>query len=199
MMSAVSIGPCVKRGRKVLYFRCCTGTLRGIRDILWGRALNNVKSSDVARPRASAKRPLPPGEPRLLVPAMWTLAPLVFGSGLCALIYQIAWQREFRLIFGASTAASAAVVAVFMGGLGLGGWVIGPRTDRRRNPLRFYAALEALVGLTSLTTLPLLRLAPHAYLALGGTVALGDFGGTAIRLVSQASSSCRRPSSPEEH
>jgi spermidine synthase/uncharacterized membrane protein (GlpM family) len=114
---------------------------------------------------------------------VWTLAPLVFGSGLCALIYQIAWQREFRLIFGASTAASAAVVAVFMGGLGLGGRVLGPRADRRRNPLRFYAALEAIVGLTSLTTLPLLQLARHAYLALGGTVALGDFGGTAIRLV----------------
>ena len=79
-----------------------------------------------------------------LSPAVWAVAPLLFGSGFCALIYQIAWQREFRLIFGASTAASAAVVAVFMGGLGLGGWVIGPRADRRADPLRFYAALEAV-------------------------------------------------------
>ena len=41
------------------------------------------------------------------------------ASGFCALVYQTAWLRMFRLIFGASTAASAAVLAIFMGGLGL--------------------------------------------------------------------------------
>ena len=94
------------------------------------------------------------------------MAPLLFGSGFCALVYQIAWQREFRLIFGASTAASAAVVAVFMGGLGLGGWVIGPRADRRENPLRFYASLEALVAVTAAASPPLLMLARSVYLSL---------------------------------
>src|SRR5438105_58929 len=48
------------------------------------------------------------------------VAALLFGSGFCALVYQVAWLREFRLIFGASTAASAAVTAIFIGGLGLG-------------------------------------------------------------------------------
>jgi hypothetical protein len=42
-------------------------------------------------------------------------AGLVFGSGLCALLYQTTWLREFRLIFGSSTAASAAVLGIFMG------------------------------------------------------------------------------------
>ena len=51
-----------------------------------------------------------------------------------ALIYQTAWMREFRLIFGASTAASAAVLAIFVGGLGLGGLVLGPRADRHPRP-----------------------------------------------------------------
>jgi spermidine synthase len=120
--------------------------------------------------------------PRPLVP-LAVVAPLLFGSGFCALVYQIAWQREFRLIFGASTAASAAVVAVFMGGLGLGGWVIGPRTDRRINPLRFYAVLEALVALTAATSPPLLLLARNVYLSLGGSVALGALGGTGLRLL----------------
>ena len=50
---------------------------------------------------------------------------LLFGSGACALIYQTVWLREFRLIFGASTAASAAVLAIFMGGLGVGSVVLG--------------------------------------------------------------------------
>ena len=111
------------------------------------------------------------------------VAPLVFGSGLCALVYQTAWQREFRLLFGASTAATAAVVAVFLGGLGLGALLLGPRADRQRHPLRFYAALEALSALTALATPALLALARRAYLSLGGTAVLGDAGGTALRLL----------------
>src|SRR5437667_301777 len=34
---------------------------------------------------------------------------LLFGSGFCALVYQTTWLREFQLIFGGSTAASAVV------------------------------------------------------------------------------------------
>src|SRR6185436_6582949 len=100
------------------------------------------------QPAESAEETPPPAGPAFAT-AVWLVAPLVFGSGLCALVYQTAWQREFRLVFGASTAASAAVVAVFMGGLGLGGWVLGPRVDGRANPLRFYAALEAGVAVTA--------------------------------------------------
>src|SRR6266542_3264086 len=118
----------------------------------------------------------------LLGTRAWAIAPLLFGSGFCALVYQIGWQRELRLVFGASTAASAAVVAVFMGGLGLGGWLLGPRADRRPNALRFYAALEALAATTAAATPPLLGLVRRAYLAAGGTVVLGPWGGTALRL-----------------
>ena len=31
------------------------------------------------------------------------VALLAFGSGACALVYQVAWLRLFRLIFGTST------------------------------------------------------------------------------------------------
>ncbi len=48
----------------------------------------------------------------------WAVALLLFVSGLCALVYQTVWMREFRLIFGSSTLAGAAVLAIFMGGLG---------------------------------------------------------------------------------
>jgi MFS family permease len=70
----------------------------------------------------------------------WLIAALLFGSGFCALVYQIGWVREFRLIFGASTAASAAVLAVFIGGLGIGGLLLGPRADRHTRPLLFLLA-----------------------------------------------------------
>ena len=67
-------------------------------------------------------------------------------SGLCALVYQIGWMREFRLIFGASTAASAAVVAIFIGGLGAGGIIIGRRVDKHPRPLMLYGWLEICIA-----------------------------------------------------
>jgi hypothetical protein len=69
------------------------------------------------------------------------VASLLFGSGFCALIYQTTWLREFRLIFGASTAASAAVVGVLIAGLGL-----GRRSETKARPLAFYARLELLIA-----------------------------------------------------
>jgi len=114
------------------------------------------------------------------------IAPLLFGSGMCALIYQTAWQRELRLIFGASTAASAAVLAIFMAGLGLGGALLGPRADKHRRPLELYGNLEALIALSAAATPVLVWLARYVYVALGGTLALGMFGGSVVRLVLSA-------------
>ncbi|MFO0756766.1 MAG: fused MFS/spermidine synthase [Byssovorax sp.] len=107
---------------------------------------------------------------------------LLFGSGLSALAYQITWQRELRLIFGSSTAASAAVLAIFIGGMGTGGLLLGRTADRSPRPLRLYAQLELLIAaFTSLTPL-FIGLSRAAYLALGGSVRLGLAGGTLLRL-----------------
>ena len=125
---------------------------------------------------------VPPPSRGWRIGAAWKAAPFLFGSGFCALVYQVAWQREFRLIFGASTAASAAVVAIFMGSLGAGGWVLGRMADRRRDPWRLYARLEALVALTAALTPPLLWAARALYLGLGGSIVLGSFAGTLLRL-----------------
>ena len=43
----------------------------------------------------------------------------------------------FRLIFGSSTYARAAVLAIFMGGLGVGSLLLGERADRKARPLEF--------------------------------------------------------------
>jgi len=111
------------------------------------------------------------------------VAPLLFGSGLCALVYQIAWLREFRLIFGASTEASAAVLAIFIGGLGLGGYLLGPRADAHPRPLAFYGRLELAIALGAALTPALLAAVRLAYVALGGSVVLGTTLGTLLRLV----------------
>src|SRR6185369_14630827 len=104
-------------------------------------------------------------------------AALLFGSGLSGLIYQTAWQREFRLIFGSSTAASAAVLTIFIGGMGAGGLLLGRRADAHPRPLRLYAALELAIAAFAALTPPLLAGARAVYLKLGGAVGLGlSFG-----------------------
>ena len=114
--------------------------------------------------------------------ALW-VSLLLFGSGLTALVYQVAWTRELRLIFGFSTAASAAVVAIFMGGLGIGGLLLGPRADRNPRPLAFYGRLELLVAGSAAVTPALVWLVRVAYIAAGGTIRLGMAGGTVVRLL----------------
>src|SRR5258708_29510298 len=75
--------------------------------------------------------------------AVARVALLLFASGFCALVYQTAWLRMFRLVFGASTAASAAVLAIFMAGLGFGGLLLGRRAGRPPGPPGLLAKLEA--------------------------------------------------------
>ena len=111
------------------------------------------------------------------------VALLLFGSGLCALVYQVAWLRELRLVFGASTAASAAVLGIFMGGLGAGGLVFGKRAAEAPKPLLLYARLEAGIALVSALTPLFVVVARWLYGAVGGTPALGLGGGTVARLI----------------
>jgi spermidine synthase len=112
-----------------------------------------------------------------------SVALLMFGSGFCALVYQTAWMRQFRLIFGASTLATAAVLAIFMGGLGLGSALLGRRADRHPNPLRFYGDLELLIALSAAASQPLLWVVGKLYIALGGSVSMGMLLATIVRLV----------------
>ena len=80
---------------------------------------------------------------------VFSVAGLLFLSGMCTLVYQVGWFREFRLVFGVSTAASAAVLAIFMGGLGLGNALLGRHADRHPNPLALYALLELSIAVTA--------------------------------------------------
>jgi hypothetical protein len=114
------------------------------------------------------------------------VAGLLMISGTCSLIYQVAWLREFRLVFGASTPASAAVLAIFMGGLGLGNAILGRRADRAANPLLLYAKLECLIALATALSPWLIDLTRGLYVGLGGQMVLGVAGATAVRLLLSA-------------
>src|SRR4051812_35924697 len=111
------------------------------------------------------------------------VAGFLFVSGFCALIYQTVWLREFRLIFGASTAASAAVLGIFMGGLGLGSAWLGRRMERVKNPLRWYGNFELGIAVAAGATPGLLWLVRQIYIATGGSPVLGHGFATIVRLV----------------
>lgn len=114
---------------------------------------------------------------------VWAIALLLLGSGACALTYQVAWLREFRLVFGGSTTASAAVLAVFMGGLGLGNWLLGRWADRHPAPLRLYAQLELGIAAACAISPWLITATRLIYSQLGGQTTLGVTGATLVRLL----------------
>jgi spermidine synthase len=76
-----------------------------------------------------------------------------FLSGITGLVYEVLWTRMLGHLIGAAPYAVSLVLAVFMGGLGLGGLVGGRLADRERGPaglLRLYGILEIAVGLYAL-------------------------------------------------
>jgi spermidine synthase len=75
------------------------------------------------------------------------------------------WTRQLSLILGSTTHATGTVLAAFMGGLGVGAWVLGRRADRVANPLALYAGLEAAIGLLGLAS-------PYVLAQGGGLYAL---------------------------
>jgi spermidine synthase len=122
-------------------------------------------------------------KPPLSTSRTWLAALFLFFSGACALIYQTVWMRDFRLIFGASTVATGAVLAIFMGGLGVGSALLGRRADRHPHPMAFYGQLEMIIAASAAIT-PLLLLAVRAgYFAIGGSAVLGTFMATVVRLI----------------
>lgn len=73
-------------------------------------------------------------------------------SGVAGLVYEVSWTRLLTLYIGHSTAAAAAVVAAFLGGLALGaawGGAVASRWTRDR-ALGAYVVLEIGVALAAL-------------------------------------------------
>jgi predicted membrane-bound spermidine synthase len=77
-----------------------------------------------------------------------------FLSGFCAILYELVWMRLSMAQFGVTTALVSIVLSVFMAGLGLGSWSAGRLVrrygQRLRAPLRIYALVELLIGVSAL-------------------------------------------------
>jgi spermidine synthase len=73
------------------------------------------------------------------------LLSLFFVSGISALLYQIVWLKYLGLIFGNTVYAAATLIAVFLGGLGIGAFLFR-RPIAPQRLLLVYAIVEALIG-----------------------------------------------------
>ncbi|NUO62249.1 MAG: fused MFS/spermidine synthase [Gemmatimonadaceae bacterium] len=71
-------------------------------------------------------------------------------SGAAGLIYESIWTRYLGLLVGHSAYAQVLVLVIFLGGMSLGALGVGRRGERVRHPLRWYAAVEVVVGLIGL-------------------------------------------------
>ncbi|MGH7289514.1 MAG: hypothetical protein ACREI8_16000, partial [Myxococcota bacterium] len=95
--------------------------------------------------------------------AALVLHTLFFVSGAAGLIYEVVWVRQFGTVFGSTVYSVALVTALFMCGLGLGGYAAGRFADARfredpRSPLRWYGRVELAIGALALA---LAYLLPH--------------------------------------
>jgi len=75
---------------------------------------------------------------------------LMVASGCAGLGYQIVWTQQSALWLGHEAAGVLATVAGFFGGLAFGALLLGPRIARSRQPARWYATCEGLIGAWSL-------------------------------------------------
>jgi predicted membrane-bound spermidine synthase len=68
-------------------------------------------------------------------------------AGMPALVYQVVWQRVLTLYFGVDIYSTTVTVASFMLGLGVGSLAGGRLADQTPRPVRWYVAVELLIGL----------------------------------------------------
>ena len=84
---------------------------------------------------------------------------LFFLTGAAALVYETVWIRLLARLLGSDAGALAVVLAIFMGGLGLGAWAFGGVARRSARPALLFAALEIGLGLWAALSPSLLALA----------------------------------------
>ena len=102
-------------------------------------------------------------------PQRWLLPLLLilfFGSGVCALVYQVMWLRLLALVFGVTVYAASTVLAGFMAGLGIGSFAAGRLATRITRPLAAFGIAEVLVGITAFASPVVLDALTRVWVAL---------------------------------
>ena len=100
----------------------------------------------------------------------WIFLILFFCSGATALIYEVIWSKYLSQMLGSTIQAQTVVLAVFMGGLALGNWIFGGKSDRFKRPVRVYGQLEMIIGLYAFFFHTTYSLADNIFISIGTRV-----------------------------
>jgi spermidine synthase len=93
---------------------------------------------------------------------------LFTGSGCAALIYEIVWFQVLQLVVGASAVSMAVLLGTFMGGM-FAGSILFPRyVSPAEHPLRVYAKLEGMIGISGAMLTVLMPLVGRLYTSVDG-------------------------------
>jgi spermidine synthase len=106
-----------------------------------------------------------------------------FASGMSGLVYQVVWVRELVLVFGATTFAVSTVLTAFMGGLALGSYYFGRRSETVARPLRLYGLLEIGIGIYGLAVPLIFATLPTVYHSFSQWLHLSFFMLSIVRFV----------------
>ncbi len=106
---------------------------------------------------------------------------LFFLSGATGLVYELLWVRVLYQTFGSTIQSVTTVVAAYMGGLGLGAWLLGRRADRDPRPAALYGMLEIAIAVFGLISPLVLGLAHRLYLGVAGALQLTGAVSVALR------------------
>src|ERR1051325_6583323 len=106
-----------------------------------------------------------------------------FASGISGLVYQVVWVRELVLVFGATTFAVSTVLTAFMGGLALGSFYFGRRSETITRPLRLYGLLEIGIGVYGLAVPFIFATLPSIYHPIWQWLQLSFFALSIVRFL----------------
>src|SRR5690349_22311910 len=87
------------------------------------------------------------------IPRAWFFL-LFTVSGFAGLIYESIWSHYLKLFLGHAAYAQTLVLAIFMGGMALGAWLVSRATLRIRDLLVGYALAELGIGLLAIAFHP---------------------------------------------
>ncbi len=93
-----------------------------------------------------------------------------FASGAASLIAEVTWNRMLIVVVGNSLSATAMIIVVFMGGLGLGSYMGGKIFRKRAASFVPYLLLEIAIGIYVLLSPSLFELLSHLFTSLAESV-----------------------------
>jgi|GEM_PF-1474345 len=107
------------------------------------------------------------------------LMAVVVLAGAASLIYEVVWIRQLGLSLGSTAVAFSVMLSAFLGGLSLGGWYMGRRSDRLAHPARTLFYVEVGAAALGVLSIPALAVAGRIYVLLAVTTS----GGPLLSLV----------------